>query len=427
MTHDGGPRTAPAVSSIDARTWKRSALRLGEGTRPPWPWLLPLALLPLLALGTWWGIAHIEDQVESTAPALLREAGIDTSGLTFEASYRDLEVGGVLPPGVDAARIGQVLGNSSSSDGADIRSVSIVASIGASPTEPEPSPATPTPPPPSTDASPPDELAPPTTAVPPPDSAEPTTLITVVYDGATVALEGIVATEAQSEELATSAAEVVGPDRVRNELTVDGSAPATSERLTVLAATITTFGNLTQAEAVLSTTNLDVTGTAANRRARRPTQAALLEARGLGLATDTDLRVEAASPMTLAEETAALGSELRGLQAEVAETIVFTSSSIALGPDARVTLDKVVDAMRRYPQPVVEVGGHTDTDGSSPFNELLSQTRADAVVAYLIARGIPADRLVAIGYGESRLLVDDSTEPGKRQNRRVEFVAKEAF
>jgi OOP family OmpA-OmpF porin len=67
----------------------------------------------------------------------------------------------------------------------------------------------------------------------------------------------------------------------------------------------------------------------------------------------------------------------------------------------------------------VEVGGHTDRQGDSASNMKLSQDRADAVVDALILRGIPADRIVAAGYGDTKPVADNDTEDGRAANRRV--------
>ena len=85
----------------------------------------------------------------------------------------------------------------------------------------------------------------------------------------------------------------------------------------------------------------------------------------------------------------------------------------------RVRDAEVLETLRRNPNIVVAVEGHTDSDGDARYNESLSQRRAETVRDYLIARGVEADRLTALGYGESRPIADNSTATGKAQNRRV--------
>lgn len=75
------------------------------------------------------------------------------------------------------------------------------------------------------------------------------------------------------------------------------------------------------------------------------------------------------------------------------------------------------------PDLTVTVEGHTDSVGTDAYNQKLSERRANAVVKYLVNTvGIPADKLSAVGYGESRPAATNDTAEGRAQNRRVEFT-----
>ncbi len=69
----------------------------------------------------------------------------------------------------------------------------------------------------------------------------------------------------------------------------------------------------------------------------------------------------------------------------------------------------------------MEISGHTDSDGSEMYNLRLSQARAQAVVDYLVSRGISPSRLIAKGYGESRPVAPNDTPENKQKNRRTEL------
>jgi OOP family OmpA-OmpF porin len=69
----------------------------------------------------------------------------------------------------------------------------------------------------------------------------------------------------------------------------------------------------------------------------------------------------------------------------------------------------------------LRIEGHTDNDGDDAHNMKLSGERALAVKRWLVSAGVPAERLVAVGFGESRPIADNSTPEGKAQNRRTEF------
>ena len=66
--------------------------------------------------------------------------------------------------------------------------------------------------------------------------------------------------------------------------------------------------------------------------------------------------------------------------------------------------------------------GHTDNTSTPAHNQQLSERRAQAVVAALTQQGVAASRLQAAGFGQTRPLADNATEPGRAQNRRVELV-----
>jgi outer membrane protein OmpA-like peptidoglycan-associated protein len=106
----------------------------------------------------------------------------------------------------------------------------------------------------------------------------------------------------------------------------------------------------------------------------------------------------------------------------VSERIQFETNKAILKDFSKITLNEVVRVMKENPQiKLVEVGGHTDSDGTEDDNLLLSENRAKAVVAYLISQGIEPHRLKARGFGETVPVQKNDTVEGKAQNRRVEF------
>lgn len=107
--------------------------------------------------------------------------------------------------------------------------------------------------------------------------------------------------------------------------------------------------------------------------------------------------------------------------------IFYELGSARLTSDSRSVIDdKLLSLMREKPLIRIEISSHTDSRGSSTSNQALSQRRAESVVSYLINRGIKKSRLVATGYGETRLknrCADgvDCSEAEHQQNRRTEF------
>lgn len=78
--------------------------------------------------------------------------------------------------------------------------------------------------------------------------------------------------------------------------------------------------------------------------------------------------------------------------------------------------------MNQYNKTTVNIAGHTDSRGSASYNMGLSRDRAYSVANYLTARGVSANRINVVAYGESRPVADNSTDYGRQQNRRVELT-----
>lgn len=117
------------------------------------------------------------------------------------------------------------------------------------------------------------------------------------------------------------------------------------------------------------------------------------------------------------------------VEAAVEEKIVITQKihfefdRAVIRPISYPILDDVAYLLQRNPQiRLIRVEGHTDWIGSDAYNQQLSERRANAVRNYLIQKGIEPDRLVAVGYGESRPIADNNTVQGRARNRRTEFT-----
>jgi outer membrane protein OmpA-like peptidoglycan-associated protein len=102
--------------------------------------------------------------------------------------------------------------------------------------------------------------------------------------------------------------------------------------------------------------------------------------------------------------------------------LFFDSGKSALKPGARNTLTKIAEQLRINDQLSITIEGHTDSVGSDALNQALSEKRAEAVRAYLQARGIPASRMTVTGLGETSPIATNETPAGRQQNRRVELV-----
>jgi OOP family OmpA-OmpF porin len=110
-----------------------------------------------------------------------------------------------------------------------------------------------------------------------------------------------------------------------------------------------------------------------------------------------------------------------GARSLILEGVTFATGRADLTPAARAVLDRVAGSLIGNPTVIVEVAGHTDNTGRRATNLRLSQERANAVRAYLIRLGVPAEQVRARGYGPDLPVADNATAAGRAQNRRVEL------
>src|SRR5690606_36360191 len=102
--------------------------------------------------------------------------------------------------------------------------------------------------------------------------------------------------------------------------------------------------------------------------------------------------------------------------------LLFDFDSYALRGATRDNLSQLMTALQRYDDTHVHILGHTDNVGERTYNQALSLNRAQSVESFLVERGIAANRLQKLGYGETDPIADNDSEEGRQQNRRVEIV-----
>lgn len=149
--------------------------------------------------------------------------------------------------------------------------------------------------------------------------------------------------------------------------------------------------------------------------------AAILASR---LGPDQDFRIDVrydkeldpdAPPPTPAE----CAADIRALMAR--EQITFNPGSAEIAPEAEELVDALATSLRKCPPLTLEIGGHTDSQGSDKTNSAISQARADAVMMALLGRGVDTSRMTARGYGSEQPVADNATRTGREANRRIEF------
>lgn len=164
------------------------------------------------------------------------------------------------------------------------------------------------------------------------------------------------------------------------------------------------------------------------------------------LAEETDYQLVAqqtgfreATPLSFStkgiDSTTAIIKDIMLQPVEVQEVVVlrniyFDFDNADIRPDAALELDKILAFLNSDPSVKIELSAHTDSRGTHEYNMKLSQRRADSAIEYLVSKGISSDRLVAKGYGFTRLANEcakgvECTEEEHQWNRRVEFVVIE--
>jgi len=154
-----------------------------------------------------------------------------------------------------------------------------------------------------------------------------------------------------------------------------------------------------------------------------------LEAKDKDLQAERAARAEAERKLALAmkslEEIAKVKEEQRGLVITLEGAVLFVSGKSELLPIAQDKLLKVAEVLQQQPdEKRIIVEGHTDSVGSDGDNQRLSQARAESVRSFMVNHGIKADRISAVGKGESTPVADNKTPEGRANNRRVEIIVK---
>lgn len=145
---------------------------------------------------------------------------------------------------------------------------------------------------------------------------------------------------------------------------------------------------------------------------------------GRGKAVEFHLTANARFPVYLSEITVAVGLDslydaLMATGEFTTRGILFDTDADVLRPESTPALEMITSALTEHPDLRVQIEGHTDSQGDDAHNQTLSERRAAAVVAYIVAQGIAPARLVAVGKGELVPAGDNATAEGRQQNRRV--------
>jgi len=113
--------------------------------------------------------------------------------------------------------------------------------------------------------------------------------------------------------------------------------------------------------------------------------------------------------------------EIRTLLEKAMKGIEFETGKSKILPKSYPLMDEIAKTFIENPSYIIEIQGHTDNVGNPEKNLQLSQDRADAVLLYLVKKGVSSDRMTAVGYGQTDPIAENDTKAGRQKNRRVQF------
>lgn len=230
-----------------------------------------------------------------------------------------------------------------------------------------------------------------------------------------LSLTGALPSEEARARLLAVAGLKFGKIEIEDRQEVSAGAPNGLEAAVLVA--LQALSRLKPAEARIIDGTIFIDGVALNATASRNVMLLLSEGLPDGFEVEHSIALAAVPDIMLAAPACQM--ELNRLTAQ--STVLFETGEAVIQDHSYGLLDQIAFVARQCGEVRLEISGHTDADGSEADNLVLSEQRARAVIDFLVAAGVSADRMISNGYGESRPLESNETDAGKAANRRIEF------
>ncbi|SHI59346.1 OmpA-OmpF porin, OOP family [Palleronia salina] len=233
-----------------------------------------------------------------------------------------------------------------------------------------------------------------------------------------VQMRGRVGSERAREATLAYARSLFGVEQIDSDLEVLPQVPqGWSPRLLVA---LDSLSMLTNGAVMVDESQVDISGTTGTRDAddeiARILAGRMGESGSFSIDVSYDERADPTAALPSPEECV---EQINAILTE--RQITFDPGSAIIDAESRASVDAIAEVVKQCEGVPMEVGGFTDSQGREEMNQQLSQQRAEALLAGLMARRVLTSDLVARGYGEENPIADNSTAEGREANRRLEF------
>jgi len=179
---------------------------------------------------------------------------------------------------------------------------------------------------------------------------------------------------------------------------------------------IVSNANLADARVSVSGRNLHLTGSIDIGQSPAALINELSLINGVNEVVDSLITID---PAQVAEQAALdFQQSLRSIDTTV---VAFKPGSILFTDASRPVLEQILDLLIQHPDSRIRIEGHTDNTGTTTVNLRVSRDRAAAVANYFLNNGVVGNRLIVKGYGDTQPIAENTTEPGRARNRRIEI------
>jgi len=238
-----------------------------------------------------------------------------------------------------------------------------------------------------------------------------TASLSLVSQDGKVILNGIVANEQQKQEIVESTIKNYGARNVIDKITVGNNILPIENAGELIGRFYLTNGSMKLSNNVLS-----ITGEVDSETIKSD----------IGQKVQSDLSADVSLENLLSIRAPSLAEicqvKVSNLMSE--SKIYFSVNKAEIKAESFPLLNQIALVLDDCQESTILVAGHTDNTGSDEINQPLSLNRAQAVVEYLISKGIIASRLSSAGYGSEQPIADNATAEGRAVNRRIEFTVK---